>query len=100
MERQKKQTKTRQVKKMTQEQMLEEAKITEQYNTESLALLQAIEEEKKAKASVKVDNKGPMIQFHSKGGVDTIHFTDMSIYPPFFNALPPTRESFQVTSDL
>ncbi|PRP79728.1 hypothetical protein PROFUN_12662 [Planoprotostelium fungivorum] len=87
----KKQTRTRQVKKMTQEQMLEEAKVTEQYNTESLAILQAIEEEKKARAIVKTDNKIPIITFHSKGGLDTIHFSDPSIYPSIFTQNPPAQ---------
>ncbi|XP_059474423.1 vacuolar protein sorting-associated protein 72 homolog [Neocloeon triangulifer] len=52
-------------KPMTQEELLEEAKITERENLESLEQFQLMELEKKKIRPVKKIYKGPMIRYHS-----------------------------------
>eukprot|EP00002_Diphylleia_rotans_P027617 TRINITY_DN5548_c0_g2_i1.p1 TRINITY_DN5548_c0_g2~~TRINITY_DN5548_c0_g2_i1.p1 ORF type:complete len:305 (-),score=85.00 TRINITY_DN5548_c0_g2_i1:34-948(-) len=62
---------------LTQEELLEEAKITEQINTEALQQYLKLEEEKKKKTHESaVRAKVPMITYHSKAGVNTITFPD------------------------
>lgn len=53
------------VRRLTQEELLEEAKITEEINIKSLELYNALELEKKRSRVVKQANKGPMIRYHS-----------------------------------
>lgn len=53
------------VRRLTQEELLEEAKLTEEINMKSLELYNALELEKKRARVVKQGNKGPMIRYHS-----------------------------------
>lgn len=60
----------------TQEELLEEAKITEEENLQSLEKYQRLENEKKTRRTVKKVFSGPMIRYHSLkmpilGGKDT-----------------------------
>lgn len=64
---------------LTQEELLEEAKITEQYNIESLQILQKLEEEKKKFHLFKPIITGPRIIYHSKQGKDLITFSNGNI---------------------
>ena len=60
---------------LTQAELLAEAAMTEQTNLASLAELLAREEATKKRAAVKrAVYMGPLEQFHSKGGVNTIRF--------------------------
>lgn len=67
------------IHKLTQEELLEEAKITEQYNIESLQILQKLEEEKKKFHLFKPIITGPRIIYHSKQGKDLITFSNGNI---------------------
>lgn len=49
----------------TQEELLEEAKITEEENLQSLEKYQRLENEKKSRRSVKKVYSGPMVRYHS-----------------------------------
>lgn len=49
----------------TQEELLEEAKITEEENIQSLEKYQRLENEKKSRRAVKKVASGPMIRYHS-----------------------------------
>ncbi|GFY69770.1 vacuolar protein sorting-associated protein 72 homolog [Trichonephila inaurata madagascariensis] len=57
--------KSRENHSMTQEQLLEEAKITELKNLKSLEMFQRLELEKKKKKLIKRNYTGPMIRYHS-----------------------------------
>jgi len=76
-------------KKLTQAQLLEEAKTTEVLNRESLAIMLKIEEEKKKIPQTRPVSKGPRIIYHSKDGNTTVTFTDPDCLPESFNAKPP-----------
>lgn len=56
---------TNQYKRMTQEELLAEAKITEEKNLKSLESYQRLELEKKKTKIIKPSYKGPMIRYHS-----------------------------------
>ncbi len=77
------------VRMPTQDELLEEAKITEEINKASLEYLTRMEEEKKKVTTTKVTLKGPLIRFYSKGGVTTITFTDVDAFPDYINAKAP-----------
>lgn len=82
------------VRKLTQEELLEEAKITEEYNLASLQILQAMEEEKKKLPPPKAAYEGPQIRFLSKEGKTTITFTNVDTIPQFINSkVPPCKLS-------
>lgn len=72
--------------KLTQEELLEEAKITERLNLESLEYLEKLEEEKKKFQLHKPQITGPRIIFYSKQGVDLLTFSDPNI--SFWNTTP------------
>lgn len=65
----------------TQQERLEEAKITAQINTESLYYLIKMEEEKKQRAIRQKEDVGPKIKFYSRNGENVLIFSD-SIIPP------------------
>ena len=67
---------------LTQEQLLEEAQITEEINRASLEILTKLEEEKKQLPKLKPTIIGPMIRYLSneKNG-ETITWTDPSTFP-------------------
>eukprot|EP00898_Chlorokybus_atmophyticus_P003376 jgi/Chlat1/4039/Chrsp26S04091 len=72
-------------RRLTQEEMLQEAAQTEVQNLASLEYLLAVEEEIKKKATVKkAQYTGPLIRYHSKGGCTTLEFQD---YEPKIFAL-------------
>ena len=79
------------VHRLTQEELLEEAKLTEISNRESLASLLKLEEEMKAVTHAKVELKGPRIVYHSKGGVNTYTFSDKQI-PSCINSKKPGKQ--------
>jgi len=70
---------------LTQEELLEEAKFTEEYNKASLELLTAIEEERK-RLPVKSALGGPLVRYLSKNGITTVTFTEVNEVPSFINA--------------
>jgi len=81
-----KQRKPVEFKQLTQDELLDEAKETEEYNKASLADLQRLEEEKKKQPVVeKAIVVGPAIIFHSKCGVNLITFTEVDTIPSFIN---------------
>lgn len=53
------------VRRLTQEELLEEAKITEELNLQSLENYRRLELEKKSRRGVKQAHKGPLIRYHS-----------------------------------
>ena len=65
--------------RMTQEELLEEAKETEEANRKSLETLLKLEEEKKAVVHTKSVPKGARIVYHSKGNSFTYTFTDNEV---------------------
>jgi len=92
----------KQLVKFTQEELLEESKITAEYNIASLEYLLRIEDEKKKAPTARSLFHGPMIQYHSKGGINTITFTDVADVPEYINskALPyPTPEICEITGN-
>lgn len=54
-----------QMRRLTQEELLAEAQITEEQNLASLAQFLKIEAEKKANKAIKIRYQGPIIRFHS-----------------------------------
>eukprot|EP00808_Paulinella_micropora_P000476 g67406.t1 len=83
-QRKKPDRKVREHKVWTQEMLLEEAKETEAENKASLKQLLKIEEDSKRAARSKTLPKGPRIIFHSsRGGINTVTFTDVTEVPSF-----------------
>ncbi len=74
---------------MSQKELLEEAKITEKKNRESLQKMLQIEEEKKKIPTRAPRLTGPLIVYHSKDGKDTITFTEVESVPPEINSKAP-----------
>mmetsp|Transcript_16801 Transcript_16801/g.23376 ORF Transcript_16801/g.23376 Transcript_16801/m.23376 type:complete len:373 (-) Transcript_16801:69-1187(-) len=66
-------------RKISQKDLLEETKITEEINKASLEILLAIEEERKKLPQLKTIIQGPIITFHSKDGQSTLTFSDNKI---------------------
>jgi len=92
----------KQLVKFTQEELLEESKITAEYNIASLEYLLRIEDEKKKAPAARSLFQGPMIQYHSKGGINTITFTEVAEVPEYINskALPyPIPEICEITGN-
>jgi len=81
-----------QVKRLTQEELLEEAKITEQKNIASLEILLKTEEDKKKdRKVVKPVSSGPYIRYWSKGSKTLINFSTPEIFPNIFT--PNSRKT-------
>jgi len=73
------------VKRLTQEELLEEAKITEQKNVASLAVLLKTEEDKKKELKkAAIVYTGPYIRYWSKGGNTLVNFSTPDIFPDIF----------------
>ncbi|WAR23242.1 VPS72-like protein [Mya arenaria] len=53
------------VRRLTQEELLEEAKITEELNLQSLENYRRLELEKKSRRAIKAKETGPVIRYHS-----------------------------------
>jgi len=81
------------VRRITQAELLEEAKITEQINTESLKYILSLEEEKK-KVKETPTITGPIITYYSKDGKTCVCFDEL---PPVLaqttDRLPPSPTS-------
>jgi len=90
------------VRRLTQAELLEEAKFTEEYNRESLEYLTAMEEEKKRLPITGTRIEGPMIRFLSKepNGTIIITFTDMDQFPNILMQTPkeyPHRRECEIS---
>jgi len=82
------------VRRLTQEELLAEAKITERINRESLKDFLLIEEEKRRVKELPAYT-GPMIHYHSKNGITTVTFPNL---PPVLSqspSSPPTSNNAQ-----
>lgn len=82
------------VKTYTQEELLEESKETMKLNRESLAELMKYEENMKRIELKKRAITGPRAHYRSKGGVNTVSFTDASADPLVTNASYEAQQSY------
>eukprot|EP00026_Physarum_polycephalum_P009124 Phypoly_transcript_09236.p1 GENE.Phypoly_transcript_09236~~Phypoly_transcript_09236.p1 ORF type:complete len:369 (+),score=113.18 Phypoly_transcript_09236:131-1237(+) len=80
------------VRRITQEELLEEAKMTEIYNTESLKYILSMEEEKK-KIKEAPTIVGPAIKYYSKDGKTCVCFDEL---PDVLASAPPTPPSREI----
>jgi len=74
------------VRRLTQEELLADAKITEQLNIASFEALKRVEEEKKKLPPPRLPLEGPLIRYHSKGGITTLTFTQVTEFPTCINS--------------
>jgi len=83
------------LKRLTQEELLEEAKETETQNKISLEIMLKVEEEKKNSIRIaRIPSKGPQTIFYSKDGKNLVTFTEVNSLPDFINAkVPPYPKS-------
>jgi len=86
--RRKKEKSTVELKPLTQQEILEEAKITEQQNLASLEVMLRFEEDQQRKNRTIVKPKvvGPRISYYSGHGKTTVTFDQL---PPYLNSKAP-----------
>lgn len=78
------------LRRLTQEELLDEAKRTEIINRASLEAMLKIQESKKAVAEHKAPPSGPRVVMRSRGGITTLTFTEADAVPACLQAKAPT----------
>ena len=82
---------------LIQDELLQEAALTEVANLQSLEYMLAREEEIKRRASVsKKAYDGPMLRFFSRGGVNTIELMHGAPVPQEINSVAPKCASLHI----